>query len=306
MVKLIIKEINFSYSKRHLFDMLDLLVEKYNWQYVEKDTILSSNFKDTKNFTNITHLLLITGSSQIKDFIVPPACKISYIIDDLHTCGQIKQARINNYKLVYKIYATYAYCFNKFYPMIPINMVEWFPHSARFIIPFNNNPINKILVSGRINKIQYPNRFKIVELSKKDKFIIYYKPQLNGYRAKNKEDIQSKIYGEKYYKLLNKYLINFTCDASLSRPYLVAKHFEILGSGSLLFTCNPNTKKEFEKLGFIDGEDYISCTPNNMIDKINWLKNNYDEINRIRKNGYEKVKKHTWTIRTEFLNNQLN
>lgn len=307
MIKLIIKEQNFSYSKRHLFDMLDLLVEKYNWNYILKEELLNKEFKYSKDFNNIEQLLLITGSSQIKQFNVPKTCKISYIIDDLHTGGSVKSERMKNYKRVYKIFATYAYCFSKFYPMIPNEMVEWLPHSARFTIPFNNLPIDKILVSGRVNPKQYPNRFKMLQLSEKNKFIYYEKPKLNGYRAKNESDIKNRIFGEKFYKVLNKYLICFTCDASSSRPYIVAKHFEILASGSLLFACNPFTKEHFNKLGFIDGEHYISCNGKNMVDKIKWLQDpsNLTEINRIRKNGYEKVKEHTWEKRTEFVNKTL-
>lgn len=307
MVKLIIKEINFSYSKRHLFDMLDLLVNKYNWQYISKDALLQKQFKNTFLYQNLEHLLLITGSSQIKDFNVPQDTKISYIIDDLHTCGVIKRERNKNYHLVHKIFATYGYCFDKFYPNIPLDKVVWFPHSARYILPFNENPIKKILVSGRINPSQYPNRNRIYKFSLKDKFIEYLKPELNGYRAKSEKDIKTKLYGEKFYYELNKYLICFTCDASKDRPYIVAKHFEILGSGSLLFACNPNTKNEFESLGFIDGEDYISCNPKSMREKINWLKDpkNLEEINKIRKNGYKKIKNHTWKVRTKYLNKIL-
>ena len=84
----------------------------------------------------------------------------------------------------------------------------------------------------------------------------------------------------------------------------MAKHFEILASGSLLFACNPHTKKEFESLGFKDGEDYISCNNVNMKEKITWLKNplNLKKINIIRKNGNRKVCNHTWKKRTELLN----
>jgi hypothetical protein len=307
MVKLIIKEENFSYSKRHLFDMLDLLVKKYNWKYVSKKDILDPKFILIDYYQSIEHLLLINGSSLINKYHVPSTCKISYIIDDLHTGGEVKAARLRNYKRVHKIFATYAYCFNKFYPEIPNNMIEWLPHSSRYIIPFNKNPINKILVSGRVNPKQYPNRFKIVNISEKNNFIHYEKPKLNGYRAKNDNDIKNRIYGEKFYKILNKYLICFTCDASSSRPYIVAKHFEILASGSLLLACNPNTKKEFESLGFIDGEDYISCNQFNMNEKILWLQDstNLEEINRIRNNGYQKVRNHTWVQRTKFLNDKL-
>lgn len=308
MVKLIIKETNFSYSKRHLFDILDLLVEKYNWEYINKNILLDNSFKNNNRFNDITHLLLITGSSEINKFILPEKCKISYIIDDLHTCGDIKQARINNINKIYKIFATYAYCFNKFYPTINPNKVIWYPHSARFIIDFNHNPTNKILISGRITKSQYPNRFKILQLSEKDNFLHYEKPKLNGYRAKNQDDINNKIYGKKYYQLLNKYLICFTCDANSSRPYLVAKHFEILASGSLLFTCNPFTKCYFRELGFIDGEDYIGCNGKNINKKIQWLKdpNNLDEINRIRLNGYNKIKlNHKWNDRVNIILKEL-
>lgn len=75
--------------------MLDLLVEKYHWKYIEKYILLDKN-----NIEKIDHLLLITGSSQIKDFRLPKNIKISYIIDDLHTGGFIKKKRINNHHLV--------------------------------------------------------------------------------------------------------------------------------------------------------------------------------------------------------------
>lgn len=298
---------NFSYCNRHLFDMLDLLVEKYNWEYVSKNDLIDESFKYKTFYEKIEHLLLITGSSQIKEFKVPKSCKISYIIDDLHTGGEIKKARMTNHKLVYKIFATYGYCFEKYYPMIPKEKMIWFPHSARYILEINNNPINKILVSGRFSKSQYPNRFKIIEYSKKDNFIHYEKPKLNGYRASNESDIKNRLYGKKFYNILNKYLICFTCDANESRPYIVAKHFEILGSGSLLFACNPHTKKEFESLGFIDGEDYISCNSENMEEKINWLRNpeNLYKINEIRNSGNRKIKQHSWLKRTELLNHIL-
>lgn len=308
MVRFIIQETKFSYSKRHLFDMLDLLVQKYQWKYISRETITHINFKQNPLYNQIQHLLLITGSSEIQDIILPNTCKISYIIDDLHTTGSIRQARIDNHHKVFKIFATYAYCFHKFFPMISNKMVEWLPHSARYIIPFNDNPINKILLCGRVNYEQYPNRCKMLIYSDKNKFIHYEESKLNGYRAQNKDDIDNQIYGEKFYKLLNKYLICFTCDANFSRPYIVAKHFEILASGSLLFSCNPFTKIYFERLGFIENQHYISCNNRNMQNKIQWLQDpvNLPEINKIRKNGYNKVKEHTWIQRTEFINNILN
>jgi len=307
MLKLIIKESNFSYSKRHLFDLLDLLVKKHGWNYISKSDLL--NKTKMEKYKEIKHILLITGSSQISEFCVLKDVKISYIIDDLHTGGEIKTGRIKSKNRVYKIFSTYGYCFDKFYPMIDKSKVVFFPHSARYVLEINNKPIKKILIAGRINPNHYPNRYKIYNLMKKYKEIYYEKPKLNGYRAKSDKDINERIYGEKFYKMLNQYLICFTCDASKDRPYLLAKHFEILGSGSLLFSCNPNTKEIFKSLGFIDGEHYVSCTSETMEEKIEWLldEKNLEEINRIRKNGWKLVgKEHTLKKRCEVINNVLN
>ena len=92
---------------------------------------------------------------------------------------------------------------------------------------------------------------------------------------------------------MNKYLVCFTCDASEDRPYILAKHFEILASGSLLLSANGNTKEYFERLGFIDNEHYISCDESNMLEKIRYCldKTNRDKINKIRLNGYNLFKK---------------
>lgn len=310
MVNLIIKEQNFSYSKRHLFDMLDLLVNSYKWKYVDKECLLKDDFNKycLKTFKAYPkHILLISGSSEIINFHLHPTTKISYIIDDLHVGGVIKQNRIKSIDRIYKILSTYGYAFDKFYPSSFSDKVIWFPHSARYIIPFNNDPIHKILLAGRIHNDNYPNRTLMLKFSKWYD-IHYEKTKLNGYRAKTQQDIDTHIYGKKFYQLINKYLCSFTCDLNASRPYIVAKHFEIMASGSLLLACNPNTIEHFQQLGFYDMIHYISCNPDNMLDKVKWIldKNNLSTINNIRKNGYELVKKnHTWIHRTNTINKIL-
>ena len=195
-----------------------------------------------------------------------------------------------------------------YYPKYNYNL-HWLPHSIRYNdIEFNENPINKILITGRLNKRVYPNRQIIYDLSKKYKYIKYLKPNI-GYRIK-KNDLNDKmIFGRKFMKVISNYLCGFTCDLIESRPYLVAKHFEIMGSGALLLACNVNTKKQFEKLGFEDMKDYISCTPDNMFEKIQFIidSKNLSLINKIRKNGYLKtIKNHNYEIRTKFLNDIIN
>jgi hypothetical protein len=65
---------------------------------------------------------------------------------------------------------------------------------------------------------------------------------------------------------------------------------------------NPNLLDVFGQLGFIDKTNYISCTRENIRDKINYIidKNNLDEINKIRKAGQELIiNKHSCQYRLE-------
>ena len=234
---------------------------------------------------------------------VPKEIKINIIIDDLHHQGLLKQNKLIGLSKVSRIISTYGYTFNKYYPKIC--PVYWFPHAGTFDLGFNDNPVNKIIISGRLNKDIYPFRQYIVNLSNKNIFL-----QRLGVncRYEIKTDSHNLIYGERYIRILNNYLACFTCDASASRPYIVAKHFEILLSGSLLLAGNPNTKPYFEKLGFIDGVHYISATMTNIMEKIEFIKNplNREIIDKIRMNGYELAKqKHTYLQRANYIVNIL-
>ena len=288
---------------RHLFDMLNLLVEKYNFDFINYNLFFQKNINEylqNKFNENEFHILVLNGSSAIFDFKTNKNVKYSIIIDDLHTQGVEKKNRIMSLEVIENVFSTYGYIFYNYYPKIRYNLF-WFPHSARYTnIKFNQNPINKIFISGRLNEGLYPNRCYIVSLIKKNKNKLeYFKPNI-GYRT-NKIN-EEHICGEKYIKKLNNYICCFTDDACEKRPYIVAKHFEILSSGSLLLSCNPNTKNKFESLGFKDNEHYISCTKENMLNKINYILENKDKIDIIRKNGQELVlEKHTYLNRTKFL-----
>jgi hypothetical protein len=126
-------------------------------------------------------------------------------------------------------------------------------------VEFNDKPINnKILLSGTKTK-EYPARKKLNHIS--------------GYNN-NIDVLTNGIYlGHNYIKYLNSYLCCFTCCANKSLPYIIGKFFEIPSSGSLLFAYDEFVKSELVKLGFIDGENYISCTLNNMEEKIAYIIN---------------------------------
>lgn len=219
------------------------------------------------------------------------------ILFDIHHGKSVRRYRIPILNKCKYVLNSYAYVYNRYLPLHDNNI--FFPHSLAYKIEFNSNPINKILASGHLNKDIYPNRQIIYLESKKNKDIIYHKPDYQGYRLKEQD--YDKTYGKRYYQLLNKYICCFTDDANKDRPYIVAKFFEIMGSGSLLLACNELTYHEFKKLGFIDNIHYISCNMDNYLEKIEYIldPNNRENIDKIRKNGYELAnKKHNYKYRS--------
>jgi hypothetical protein len=305
---------NLSTSNFHIFDMINILEKIYKYEVIDISLLYENNINEIllKKFRKLPdNILIFKGSSGIKDFNTDKNISISFFIDDIHQGGTVKRNRIKSLNKVTNVFNTYAYTFNKYYPKIDYKLF-WLPHSTRFMdISFNNKPIQKIIITGRLNKEIYPNRQKLYNLSKKHKKIEYFKPNV-GYRLKKsqiEEDTNNNfIYENKFYLFLNKYLCGFTCDASHERPYIVAKHFEIMGSGVLLLACNPNTKQYFQMLGYNDIEHYISCTPDNMEERIEFILNpdNRELIDKIRKTGYEyTITNHNYELRTEFLHNVL-
>ena len=301
---------NISTSNLHIFDMIDLLVKKYKYKIIEMKLLFMKNINSylKKIYGKLpNNIFLIQGSSAIKNFKTDNNIKISFLIDDIHSVGKNKRDRLKSLNKITNILNTYAYAFNKYYPNTNYNLF-WLPHSTRFTdIPFNNKPIKKIIITGRLNKRVYPNRQIIYNFSKIRKDIKYLKPNI-GYRIKISNNKKNLIYGKKFYLYINQYLCGFTCDLIPKRPYLVAKHFEIMASGALLLSCNPNTKQYFQMLGYNDMEHYISCDPDNIEEKTNFILNpdNRELIDKIRKTGYEyTIQNHNYEVRTDFLHDVL-
>lgn len=205
----------------------------------------------------------------------------------------------NNNK--YKLLATYAYNLKAANPNAnELKFNYFFPHSVLYKIEFNNNPFNNILLCGRGmgNPDRYPYRVKMNYISnrKENNFIHYFKNQ-TPYRVHIDD---KRCFGNNFIKYLNNYKIVFCDDGNIKTNfnYIFAKFFEIMSTGALLLTHNKNTKRYFEKLGFKDGEDYLTIDLDNDYDKIradliNLLStDNSDKINKIRLSGYEKVWKY--------------
>ena len=134
--------------------------------------------------------------------------------------------------------------------------------------------MNNVLVFGSFDKSFYPARNKMLALSETNSEIIC---------------LQSDI--DKYTELLKGYLCCFTCSMCNYTPYLIQSIFEIPASGSLLLAHDNNVKEHMKKLGFIDGENYISCTIENILEKVKYICDplNRKEVDRIRFNGYKLI-----------------
>ena len=182
-----------------------------------------------------------------------------------------------HYSNLYKINKNNLICFPKFV-------------FQKNILPFNINPQKKVLLSGCMNKY-YPMRNYLKSLKHPDIDILIH---------------SDNIFGDDYYIHLNKYICAFSCCATKYTPYIVNKFFEIPAAGCLLLAYDEYVKYGLKEIGFIDGENYISCNKENIIDKINYICNNsnINEVNRIRKNGQELIKnRHTLEHRYDLLVN---
>ena len=187
----------------------------------------------------------------------------------------------------------YWYYYSNLYKINKNNLI-CFPRFVfqKNIIQFNVNPQKKVLLSGSMSKY-YPMRNYLKSLKHPNVDILTH---------------SDNIFGDEYKLYLNKFICGFTCCLTKESPYIVNKFFEIPAAGCLLLAFDEYVKDGLKEIGFIDGENYISCNKENIIDKINYICNNsnINEVNRIRKNGQELIKKrHTLESRYDLLVNLI-
>lgn len=227
-------------------------------------------------------------------------CPKYLYIDDLHWRSKKDMyAQLNNH---FKgIFFSYAYCVPRYLPFVKPDQTIWLPAAARdnFVIEFNNHPIEKIILSGQVNRKVYPMRQQLFQLRKRYPIDVLSHP---GNTTPNKKH---DIVYEQYAKYINQYLVAFACCSTRRTPYIVRKFFEIPATGALLLAFDHHVKPQLLELGYIDGENYISVNHKNLPEKIQYVldPNNRSEIDRIRKNGQELVKsRHMIKHRLEQIN----
>ena len=106
---------NISTSNLHIFDMIDLLVKKYNYKIIDINLLYQENINQylEKTYNKLPdNIFIIKGSSGICDFKTDTKINISFFIDDVHPGGVVRKKRTKSLTRVTHIFNTYAYVFN--------------------------------------------------------------------------------------------------------------------------------------------------------------------------------------------------
>jgi Glycosyl transferases group 1 len=172
------------------------------------------------------------------------------------------------YMVVDLVFSTYGYVFHEYYPEVrDFCRCVWLPHSASpdFVIPFNPEAENTLLLSGAISGC-YPLREKMKALCDTGRHRIVHHPH-PGYGTHFDNDADRRV-GQGYGRLINGCRAAFT-DCSNYR-YTVAKHFEIPAAGALLL-ADRAIAGPLEELGFVAGEHYIATSAEDLEDQVHYI-----------------------------------
>lgn len=293
---------------RYFFYIINTFIEKYGYTLVDLSDYSNGSYMldiYTK-YHDIEHILVIENHDQtlinhiFLDFFNNKMITKYLLADDIHKYTDIKKD--NYYDNFDYIFCTYKAPYFNIYPNNDKNKIVWCPHgyTKDYILNYNNNPKNKILLSGAIGGA-YPLRKYIFNLYEKGGYsekVSYLRHP--GYKKFDYSQKDFKI-GKLYAKILNEHICCFV--DCLVYGFIVSKYFEIPATGSLLLAQNPDGDK-LESLGFIDEVNYISCTKDNLKEKIEWILNpeNKDKVDKIRENGMNMVRKnHSVDMRASFI-----
>ena len=274
-------------------------LENFGWEIIKLSNINIENIKNNKSI-----VLCVTYDDFDISLIKCDNVQIIYKIDNLYPYKEIRNKCIQNADI---IISPYQYLFNtdeinKMYNNINMHNTFHIPYSAvdDFFkdVEFNNNPINKIFISGSVNEVYLLKMFITNNIILKDYIEYLIHPSYNNYSHNCINDI--------YYKKLNEYLCCFV-DASLYK-FILLKVFEICSVGSLLLV-EDTIGKNLNNLGFYDNINCIFCNKDNLENKIKWILNseNSQLIDNMRKKGMDLVRQnHTTKHRSETFNNIFN
>ena len=299
-MKLIVSEMGAwrGYVSREYFYVMRELIEGYGWRQVEtsrlwhsprglKATLLElfGQMPETILFWESYHLL----GDRRRD-VLELDCRKCVFADDLHWWNEgMRQSKQLAYTLCDTILAAYAYVFGSFFPDVArAREVVWVPHAASpdFMLPFNERPINAVLLSGAVNHY-YPLRQQLKALHDGGPRGVAYRPH-PGYRCNYNYENDESV-GRGYARTLNLYRACFT-DA-LKYGYVVAKFFEIPATGALLL-ADASVSGPLAELGFVEGVHYVPVREHDLEEKVEYVldESNHAALDAVRRAGQALVR----------------
>ncbi|RLN89498.1 hypothetical protein BBJ28_00015708 [Nothophytophthora sp. Chile5] len=212
--------------------------------------------------------------------------------DDLHYYDQFDPITLRDqiFTSVDVLVGTYTYFMDDYFASVTrsvsardLPLTVWLPHSSGpdFVnASFNEHPINKILLSGKLGSNWYPLRHWLGGFQQTHRGVMDVYQHSGYYVADN----QSTIYAS----YLRAYRAGIT--TTLLFQYVIAKIFEIPSTGALL-VMNRDMAPLLAALGMHEGQHYVGFDRRDPEAAVWWVSDprNWPEIDRIRLAGMQLV-----------------
>jgi len=182
-------------------------------------------------------------------------------------------------------------------PDLPFIDFHWAIDTAVFHDRGGKRPYD-IACMGALTEGKYPFRRQVRAWLESNKRLKLFKKKRVKGKAGSDHD------GEAFNAALNKCKAVFSCASAMQ--YTLMKYFEIPATGALLFG---ERTPDLEKLGYMDGINFIEVTPENYAEKIEYylLGDGRKDFETIRKAGYRLATEvNTWEKRVQAFLDDLN
>jgi len=191
----------------------------------------------------------------------------------------------------------YEYLLQARYPALNDKARVWFPHSAmpHFHLPYNRDPVPKVLLVGSVDATGYPGRFMVLSRINMgdDRFAQYVHP---GWHPGSGLDHQVD-----FARAVNHHLAAI-CDGS-NNHFLVGKSVEVPATGALLLMTD-DVADAMEGAGFVAGTHYLAWNAGNLDQVVDWVlePENRRAVDRMRAAGQRvALARHTTAHRVDTL-----
>lgn len=229
---------------------------------------------------------------------------VLYIVEDLNTKFQIKSTQALNTR-VDAVLARYPEAALKFIPKLSDKHFVSFPHATSEVFFERDQDfackIPRLLVSGNIRGNLYPLRTYALELFSQGCYPIDYRLTHNyAEQLSPKEQLGEYASTVATYQLA---LTGLGLGPQLAAPYVLAKHFEIPATGTVMVTDRIGAPL-LKELGFEENVHYLTTTPFELAgDLSEWLKpSNAKWLAGIRQAGRQLVlERHSMSRRMDEL-----